>query len=78
MSTSQSRPDFAALDAIRTSGRKLPTRYVRERYGVTTRTISRWERDPDLNFPKPDVINKRKYYDEDRLTDWDRANACKR
>jgi len=59
------------------SGRKLPTRQVCERYGVTDRTISRWERDPDLNFPQPAVINNRKYYEEDQLTDWDRANASR-
>jgi DNA-binding transcriptional MerR regulator len=60
------------------TGRKLPTRQVCERYGVTDRTIARWERDPSLDFPPATVINNRKYYDEDRLTDWDRAHAGKR
>jgi hypothetical protein len=60
------------------TGRKLPTRLVCKRYGVTGRTISRWERDPDLNFPQPAVINNRKYYSEELLTDWDRANAGRR
>ena len=59
------------------TGRKLPTRQVCERYGVTDRTISRWERDPDLNFPQAAIINNRKYYNEDQLTDWDRANATR-
>lgn len=54
-------------------GQYLPTRRVCERYNVTDRTISRWERDPDLNFPQPTVINGRKYYDEVELTAWDRA-----
>ena len=58
------------------TGRKLPTRVVCERYGgVSDRTIARWERDPSLNFPQPTVINGRKYYEEDQLTEWDRANA---
>ena len=60
------------------TSRKLPTRQVCERYGVTDRTISRWERDPDLNFPQPVVINNRKYFSEELLTDWDRANAGRR
>ena len=63
---------------LNATGRKLPTRQVCQRYGVTDRTISRWERDPDLNFPQPSVINNRKYYDEELLTDWDRANASRR
>jgi hypothetical protein len=57
------------------AGRKLPTRLVSARYDVSDRTISRWERDPDLKFPQPLIINKRKYYAEDELTAWDRANA---
>jgi DNA-binding transcriptional MerR regulator len=57
------------------TGRMLPTRQVCERYGVTDRTISRWERSPELNFPAATVINNRKYFDENSLTDWDRANA---
>jgi hypothetical protein len=55
------------------TGRKLPTRQVCARYGVCDRTIARWERDPDLKFPQATVINGRKYYDEDALTEWDRA-----
>jgi hypothetical protein len=40
---------------------KLPTRLVKARYNVTERTLDRWERDPRLNFPKPEIINRRKY-----------------
>jgi DNA-binding transcriptional MerR regulator len=57
------------------TGRKLPTREVRARYGVCDRTIARWERDQALKFPQPTVINGRKYYDENALTEWDRARA---
>lgn len=58
------------------SGRKLPTREVRKRYGnVCSRTLARWEGDDRLNFPKPIKINGRKYHDEDALDDWDRAQA---
>lgn len=56
----------------------LPTRAVCRRYGVSDRTISRWERDPDLQFPQPVTINKRKYYDASALTAFDRAQAVQR
>jgi hypothetical protein len=57
------------------TSRKLPTRAVCQRYGVSDRTVARWERDPDLQFPQALVVNGRKYYSEDELTAWDRANA---
>ena len=56
----------------------LPTRQVCERYGVSDRTIARWERDSDLRFPQPVTINKRKYYSESALTAFDRAQAAQR
>ena len=56
---------------------KLPTRLVSKRYNVSDRTVARWERDPDLMFPKPLIINGRKYYSEDDLTAWDRSNASR-
>jgi hypothetical protein len=57
------------------TGQKLTTRRVCLRYGVSDRTVARWERDPSLNFPQPLLVNGRKYFDEDELTRWDRANA---
>jgi len=56
----------------------LPTRQVCRRYGVSDRTIARWERDPDLQFPQPTEIRGRKYYDENSLTAFDRAQAAQR
>ena len=56
----------------------LPRRLVGRRYGVNVRTIVRWERDPDLRFPQPIEINKRKYYHEAELTRFDRAQAVRR
>jgi hypothetical protein len=53
----------------------IPNRKVRERYGVTSRTIKRWEEDPNLNFPKPTIINNRKYQYESVLTEWERSRA---
>jgi predicted DNA-binding transcriptional regulator AlpA len=61
-----------------TASKLLPTRQVCRRYTVSDRTISRWERDPHLQFPQPVVINKRKYYNEAELTAFDRARAAQR
>ncbi len=67
------------MDTITTqpTGQKLPTRLVCQRYGVSDRTIARWERDAGLNFPQALIINGRKYFSEDDLTAWDRANAVR-
>lgn len=49
----------------------LPTRLVCRRYGVCDRTIARWERDPELEFPQPLLINNRKYYAAEKLAEFD-------
>jgi hypothetical protein len=59
------------------SGRKLPDRKVCERYGVCNRTLARWDSNPNLGFPQPTVINRRKYRDEAELEAWDRQQAAK-
>jgi predicted DNA-binding transcriptional regulator AlpA len=54
------------------SGNKLlPRREVAKRYGVTVRTVQRWEADPELEFPKPAHINGRSYFPERELEDFD-------
>ncbi|MBR1156588.1 MerR family transcriptional regulator [Bradyrhizobium sp. JYMT SZCCT0428] len=66
------------MSDTQSSSRKLPTRQVCARYGVTDRTIARWERDPELKFPQPTIVNHRKYYDDEQLTCWDRSMAVLR
>jgi hypothetical protein len=39
----------------------VPDRIVREHCGVVAMTIFRWDHNPTLAFPKPKVINNRKY-----------------
>ena len=41
---------------------RLPMRQVAQRYHVVVRTIERWALDPQLNFPKPIVVNEHKYF----------------
>jgi hypothetical protein len=47
--------------------KRLTSRDVCARYNVCTRTIDRWVADPRLAFPKPLVIRRRRYWDEDEL-----------
>lgn len=49
---------------------------VQSRYGVTDRTIHRWLKDTTLQFPKPLVINRRRYWNLAELADWEAARAA--
>jgi predicted DNA-binding transcriptional regulator AlpA len=55
----------------------LPAKAVSAKYGVTVRTVDRWVRDPNLNFPKPISINGRNYFEDDKLEAFDQATAAK-
>jgi hypothetical protein len=59
------------------STRKLPDSKVAARYGVVTRTLRRWDDNPDLKFPRPLIVNGRKYRDENELDAWDRDQAAR-
>lgn len=49
-----------------------PRRKTAERYGVSVRTVERWEADRDkTGFPTSIVINKRRYDDVAKLDEWD-------
>ena len=60
-----------------TQSRKLPDRQVCDRYQVVSRTLARWDANPQLKFPRPILINGRKYRDETLLNEWDRIMADK-
>jgi DNA-binding transcriptional MerR regulator len=62
----------------RRSGRRLlPTKQVADRYGVTSRTVERWRRNPALNFPAALNINGRNYQDEDEVDAFDERQAAR-
>ena len=46
----------------------IPTYAVGDYFGRGSRTVQRWQRDPELNFPQPIVIRKRKYWRRSRST----------
>jgi predicted DNA-binding transcriptional regulator AlpA len=53
----------------------LPAKAVCKRYGVTSRTLDRWLADSAMEFPRPMVVNNRRYFSEEELTQWERARA---
>ncbi len=55
--------------------RLIPDPKVCERYDISDMTLYRWDRDPDLNFPPPIRINRRKYRKLSALMKWERARA---
>jgi predicted DNA-binding transcriptional regulator AlpA len=61
------------------SSELLPDPRIADRYQVTSRTIDRWDRQPELGFPRPIRINGRKYRYIHELETWERERiAAKR
>jgi len=56
----------------------IPDRKVAKRYDVTTRTLPRWDDNDELDFPRPIVINGRKYRRRSELEQWERSRAVAR
>jgi predicted DNA-binding transcriptional regulator AlpA len=55
--------------------RLLPTRLVCERYNICDRSVDRWVEKGTL--PKPEYINKRRYFDEAALDAHDAARQSR-
>jgi hypothetical protein len=53
----------------------LPARDVLKRYGIVDRTLDRWLGNPELDFPRPLVVNNRRYFRERALVLWERQQA---
>ena len=58
-------------------GLRLPAPKVCRRFGVTGRTLDRWLANENLQFPRPLVINNRRYFDEAEIIAWERARAAR-
>jgi predicted DNA-binding transcriptional regulator AlpA len=56
----------------------VTTRKVWKRYDVCDRTIDRWVADPAMNFPKPVIINRRRYWRVSELVAWERQRVAGR
>jgi hypothetical protein len=57
---------------------RLPTVAVAKRLGVHVRTVERWYEDAKyakLNFPKPEIVNRRRYWWLSQLREWERMRV---
>jgi hypothetical protein len=54
----------------------LPDPQVAKRYGVTSRTLYRWDEDPNLGFPAAVRIKKRKYRSLRKLREFEIKRAA--
>jgi predicted DNA-binding transcriptional regulator AlpA len=54
-------------------GPLLPAKPVCERYRISDRTLDRWLANVALEFPRPIVINRRRYFRQRKLEAWERA-----
>lgn len=52
----------------------ITSKRVRKRYDdISDMTLWRWLRDPSMSFPKPMIINRRRYWLESDLDAWDKS-----
>jgi hypothetical protein len=58
------------------TGSLMPARKVQERYDIADRTLDRWLESKTLDFPRPVVINKRRYWRIAELEMWERARSA--
>jgi hypothetical protein len=51
---------------------------VRKRYGnIAPMTLHRWLNDPELDFPKPETVRRRRRWTLGRLRAWERKRAAR-
>jgi predicted DNA-binding transcriptional regulator AlpA len=49
----------------------IPARIVWERYGITSMSLHRWLINEDLNFPRPLMIGRFRYWRLEELLAWE-------
>jgi hypothetical protein len=67
--------EFAVMSTTE-NRKRIPDPRVAKDLGVSLRTLARWDKKPELNFPKPIYNNGRKYRYADQLAAWDREQAA--
>lgn len=55
----------------------LTSAQVMSRYSISEMTLFRWQKSEKLSFPKPMVVNRRKFFNVDDLTAWERERATR-
>jgi predicted DNA-binding transcriptional regulator AlpA len=71
-------PIMAKKTTAELNGPLWPARDVLTRYGISDMTLWRWLKDSKLGFPRPVVINRRRYFYEAELIAWERARVSRR
>ena len=70
------RKAMAKIITMPESGDLLPDPQVAQRYKISTRTLARWDNQPELGFPPPVRINNRKYRHVRALEEFERARVA--
>ena len=53
----------------------LPAPAVQARYAIAGVTLWRWLRDPQMSFPQPLVINRRRLFRRAEIEAWERSRV---
>jgi len=54
---------------------RIPAPQLARRYSITSRTLDRWLEKESLHFPKPFVVNGRRYWPLATIENWERERA---
>jgi predicted DNA-binding transcriptional regulator AlpA len=57
-------------------GLKLSARQIAHRFGISIRTLERWLLNPELRFPRPIRILRRRYWELAEVQMWERRQAA--
>ena len=49
---------------------------VCSRYQISPVTLWRYRHDPDLGFPKPFILKRRKLFDREEIEEWERRTKA--
>lgn len=69
---------IAAIDAVErfsTESGYFTSGELLQRFDISPITFYRWERNPSLNFPKPMLINRRKFFRKEDIFAWEASRA---
>jgi hypothetical protein len=58
-----------------TEGLKLSAAQIAHRFGISGRTFERWLLNPELRFPRPIYILRRRYWELAEVQVWERRQA---
>lgn len=58
------------------AGPLMPARQVWQHFAISDRSLDRWLAAPNLAFPRPIVIRRRRYWRADEISAWERSRAA--